>query len=256
MSYLTLGQAGPAVVFVHGWSSFKEIWWSTLLALAPYVRCYAPDMPGHGGTPLQGSVQMRQVAARVAQFCAARGLDTFVLVGHSMGGNVALELALERSELVERLVLVDPAAEPAAMPSYTRSYLAPLGGWATLRASMALARPLSLVGQHVPHAHGGGLVRTAIRRVSYMARHDADALYALLDGLFANPLGPRLADVRAPTLVLSGEFDPLVPPLLSRRVASAIPGARYAVIRGAAHNPMDERPREFARSLLEFLQLS
>ncbi len=254
MSYLTIGTAGPAIVFIHGWSSFKEIWWSTLLALAPHVRAFAPDMPGHGDTPLQGSVKMRQIAARIVEFCAARRLDSIVLVGHSMGGNIALELALERPDLLERLVLVDPAAQPAEMPGYTRSYLDPLSGWATLRASMVLARPLSIIGQRVPHAHGGGLVRPAIRRVSYMARHDADALHALLDGMFANPIGPRMAEVRVPTLVMSGEFDPLVPPPLSQQVAHTIPGARYAVVRGAAHNPMDERPREFARILLDFLQ--
>ena len=254
MSYLTIGHAGPVVVFIHGWSSFKEIWWSTLLALAPHAQCFAPDMPGHGDTPLQGSVQMRQVAARVVDFCAARGVDTMMLVGHSMGGNVALELALDHPDLLNRLVLVDPAAQPADMPSFTRSYLDPLSGWATLRASMALARPLGVIGLRVPHAHGGGLVRSAIRRVSYMARHDADALRALLGGMFTNPIGPRLADVRTPTLVISGEFDPLVPPQLSQHVASSIPGARYAVVRGAAHNPMDERPHEFASLLLEFLQ--
>jgi pimeloyl-ACP methyl ester carboxylesterase len=256
MTYLAAGAAGPAVVLVHGWSSFKEIWWSTLLALAPHVRAFAPDLPGHGDTPLQGSVTMRQVAERLARFCAACGLGRIVLVGHSMGGNVALELALAHPALIDRLVLVDPAAQPADMPGYTRSYLDPLSGWASLRASMALARPLNLIAQRVPHAHGGGLVRPAIRRAAYMARHDADALRALLDSMFANPIGPRLADVRVPTLVISGEYDPLVPPPLSRQVARAIPGARYAVVRGAAHNPHDERPREFASVLLDFLQSS
>ncbi len=252
MSYLTVGVAGPAVVCIHGWSSFKEIWWSTLLALAPHVRAFAPDLPGHGDTPLQGSVKMHQIAARIAQFCAARGLDRITLVGHSMGGNIALELALARPDLLDRLVLVDPAAQPAEMPRYTRSYLDPLRGWPSLRASMALARPLRLV--RVPHMHGGGLVRPAIRRAAYMARHDADALHALLGSMFANPIGPRLAEIRLPTLVVSGEFDPLVPPPLSQQVARAIPGARYALVRGAAHNPMDERPREFAAILLDFLR--
>ena len=74
--------------------------------------------------------------------------------------------------------------------------------------------------------------------------------------LFENPIGPRLADLHVPTLVISGEFDPLVPPPLSRRVAAAIPGAQYAVIRRAAHNPMDERPREFNAVLLDFLGLA
>jgi 3-oxoadipate enol-lactonase len=256
MAFLRVGDAGPAVLLLHGWSAFKEIWWSTMLALAPSVRVFAPDMPGHGDTPLQGSVRMSQIAARIDQFRIARGLDSFMLVGHSMGGNVALELALARPDVVRRLVLADPAAEPAGMPPYTRSYLAAARGWAALRASMALARPLSVVAARVPHAHGGGIVLPALRRASYMARHDADALRALLDGLFANPIGPRLAEVRPPTLVITGEYDPLVPPALSKRVAEAIPGARYAVVRGATHTPMDERPREFARILLDFLQPS
>ncbi|HNP71985.1 MAG TPA: alpha/beta hydrolase [Kouleothrix sp.] len=253
MRYLSAGASGPPMLLLHGWSSFKEIWWSTLLALAPHARAFAPDLPGHGDTPLLGSVQMHQIAGRAAALCQELELPPVVLVGHSMGGNIAIELALRYPALVERLVLVDPAAQPNAMPSFTRSYLDPLGGWAALRASMALARPLNLVAQYVPHTHGGGLVRPALRRVAYMARHDADALRALLDGLFANPIGGRMAQLSLPTLVISGEFDPLVPPALSRQVAAAIPGARYTVVRGAAHNPMDERPNEFARVLLEFL---
>jgi pimeloyl-ACP methyl ester carboxylesterase len=212
-------------------------------------------MPGHGDSPLHGSAGMRQVAERIGCFCAALGHNRIMLVGHSMGGNIALEIALGRPDLVERLVLVDPAVQPAEMPLYTRSYLDQTFGWAALRTSMAAARQLSAVGRLVPHAHQGGVVLPALRRVTYLARHDADALRALLDSLFANPLEPRLADVGVPTLVISGEFDPLVPPPLSRRVAAAIPGAQYAVIRRAAHNPMDERPREFNALLLDFLNL-
>ncbi len=255
LSYIEAGATGPTIVLLHGWSAFKELWWSTLLALAPHAHAYAPDMPGHGDSPLLGSASMRQIAERIVRFCAALGHDRIMLVGHSMSGNIALELALGRPDLVERLVLVDPAVQPAELPLYTRSYLDQTFGWAVLRTSMAAARQLSLVGRFVPHAHRGGVVLPALRRVTYMARHDADALRVLLDNLFENPIGPRLAEVRVPTLVISGEFDPLVPAPLSRRVAAAIPDAQYAVIRRAAHNPMDERPREFNAVLLDFLGL-
>jgi 3-oxoadipate enol-lactonase len=255
LSYLEAGASGPAVVLLHGWSAFKELWWSTLLALAPHAHAYAPDMPGHGDSPLLGSTSMLQIAERIERFCAIRGDTRIMLVGHSMGGNIALELALARPELVERLVLVDAAVQPAEMPVYTRSYLDQTFGWAVLRTSMAAARQISLVGRYVPHAHQGGVVLPALRRVTYMARNDADAMRVLLDRLFENPIGPRLADLRVPTLVISGEFDPLVPPPLSERVAAAIPGAQYALIRRAAHNPMDERPREFNAILLEFMNL-
>jgi pimeloyl-ACP methyl ester carboxylesterase len=255
LSYLEAGQTGPQLILLHGWSAFKELWWSTLLALEPCARALAPDMPGHGGSPLQGSISMNLIATRIAQFCAARGLEHITLVGHSMGGNIALELALARPDLVERLVLVDPAVQPAEMPPYTRSYLDRTFGWAALRTSMAFARQLRLVGQFVPHAHHGGIVLPALRRVSYLPRHDAAALRALLDNLFASPIGPRLGELHMPTLVISGEFDPLVPPALSRRVAEAIHGAHYKIVRRAAHNPMDERPREFNAILLDFLGL-
>jgi pimeloyl-ACP methyl ester carboxylesterase len=255
LSYIEAGAAGPTVVLLHGWSAFKELWWSTLLALAPHAHAYAPDMPGHGDSPLLGSTSMRQIAERIERFCTIRGDNRIMLVGHSMGGNIALELTLARPDLVEQLVLVDAAVQPAEMPVYTRSYLDQTFGWAVLRTSMAAARQISLVGRFVPHAHQGGVVLPALRRVTYMARNDADAMRVLLDRLFENPIGPRLADVRVPTLVISGEFDPLVPPLLSQHVAAAIPGAQYAVIRRAAHNPMDERPREFNAVLLDFLGL-
>ncbi|HEU5103182.1 MAG TPA: alpha/beta hydrolase [Roseiflexaceae bacterium] len=256
LSYLHVGASGPPVLLLHGWSAFKELWWSTMLALAPHAQAYAPDMPGHGDSPLLGSSTMRQIAERIARFCAALGHERVVVVGHSMSGNIALELALARPNLVERLVLVDPAVQPGEMPLYTRSYLDQTFGWAVLRTSMAAARQLSVFGRLVPHEHQGGVVLPALRRVTYMARHDADALRVLLDSLFDNPLGPRLAEVRQPTLVISGEFDPLVPPPLSQRVAAAIPGAQYTVIRRAAHNPMDERPREFSAALLAFLNLA
>ncbi|MEO7909438.1 MAG: alpha/beta hydrolase [Roseiflexaceae bacterium] len=255
LAYLETGATGPTVVLLHGWSAFKELWWSTLLALAPHAHAYAPDMPGHGDSPLLGSSSMLQIAKRIERFCALRGDQRIMLVGHSMGGNIALELALARRDLVERLVLVDAAVQPAEMPMYTRSYLDQTFGWAVLRTSMAAARQLSLVGRYIPHAHQGGVVLPALRRVTYMARNDADAMRVLLDRLFENPIGPRLADVRVPTLVISGEFDPLVPAPLSERVAAAIPGAQYIVIRRAAHNPMDERPREFNAALLDFLGL-
>jgi pimeloyl-ACP methyl ester carboxylesterase len=256
LSYLATGAGTQAVVLLHGWSAFKELWWSTLIALAPHSRAFAPDMPGHGGSPLAGSSRMDQIAGRIARFCDAHDLRSIALVGHSMGGNVAIELALSRTDLVRRLVLVDPAAQALKLLTSTRPYLGSARGWAALRTGMALVRPLGRVGRRVPHRHGGGIVRPALRRLAYWADHDADALRRLLDSLLANPLGARLAEVRVPTLVISGEFDPLVPPALSRRVAEAIPGARYAVVPGAGHNPMDERPAAFERILLEFLELN
>jgi pimeloyl-ACP methyl ester carboxylesterase len=255
LSYLQIGTGAGATVLLHGFGGSKEIWWSTLVALAPLGRAFALDLPGHGRSLLLGDAGMAQIAARISDFCDARGLTTITLIGHSMGGNIALELTLARPALVQRLVLADPAAHSTDLPIYTNSARTnSLQRWAALRTGIAFAQKVGRVGRYVPHRHRGGFVLPALRRASYLARHDVGAMLQQLDGLFANPIGARLGEIHMPTLVISGEFDPLVPPIYSQRVAEAIPGARYVVVRRAGHNPMDERPRAFEQILLEFLQ--
>lgn len=254
LSYLVAGAGGPAVVLLHGWGAFKELWWSTMGALAPDYRCFALDMPGHGRSTLGGCRSLSDVAQRVADFCADTGLDRVVLVGHSMGGSVAAELALERPDLVERLALVDPAIDAYKLPPYVRIYLAERYGWAAFRFSLEMARRFSPIGQRVPHLHGGGWLLPWLRRSSYLSRHEPQGIRRLLKALVEARLGPRLAGLKQPTLILTGQFDGLVPPGHSRMIAGAIPGAQFAIIPGALHNPMDERPAAFEAVLRAFLE--
>jgi pimeloyl-ACP methyl ester carboxylesterase len=252
LSYLDAGAGMPAVVLLHGWGDAKEIWAPTVATLARSRRAVAPDEAGHGGSPLDGARRMSHLAERVALLAETLGLGAFDLVGHSMGGNVALELALTRPELVRRLVLVSPAAMGEELPAYTRLYLHPAAGWAALRASLAIYGRLATLAQHIPpeaELPYAGL----LRRSASSSAHDPENLRVMLHGLFDNPLGKRLGAVLAPTLVISGELDLVVPPPLSKRVARAIPGARYVGIPRATHHPMDDRPREFERILTEFL---
>jgi len=256
LGYLQAGRSGPPVVLLHGWGAFKELWWSTLLALAPSYRAFALDLPGHGASPLGGHSHMPAIAAAVSQFCDEHGLDEVALVGHSLGGNVALELALSRPRLVSRLVLVAPAADAHALPPYVGTYIHPDYGWTALRFARLMQTVMRPIGDRVPHLHGNGLLRPFLRRVAYASRHDPTALHTLLAGMFANPLGQRARALAVPTLVVGGQFDSVVPPAEARRIAACIPAARFALIRGAMHNPMDERPASFERVLLAFLDAS
>jgi pimeloyl-ACP methyl ester carboxylesterase len=196
---------------------------------------------------------MGSVAAQVAAFCAAHDLQEIALVGHSMGGNIAVELALAAPDLVRQLVLVNPALQGPRMPAYTRSYLLRDHGWMALRATIILARGVGLFGDSIPHAHGGGLVRPIVRRLGYMRQHDPELLHRLLGALLQNDLTPRLPQITQPTLVIAGQFDPLVPASMTRRAARDIPHARFSLMPRAAHNPMDEQPAIFEELLLEFL---
>jgi pimeloyl-ACP methyl ester carboxylesterase len=254
ISYLRAGEAGPAVVMLHGWGAFKELWWSTLLALGRDHRCFALDIPGHGKSPLGRAASIAGLAEAVAAFCDSLGLEQIALIGHSMGGSVACDLALRRPDLIRRLVLVDPAIDARRMPGFSRTYLLPSYGWALFRLMLLGARISRPIGMRVPHEHGGGWLRPWLRRGSYLAGFEPEPLHRLYRSLFAAEAGGRLAQITQPTLVISGQLDSVVPPSLSRRLAKQIPGARYVEIQGALHNPMDERPRAFERALREFLE--
>lgn len=242
------------MVLLHGWAAFKEIWWSTLLALAPHFHTFAPDLPGHGASPLGQRVQMLDIADAIGDFCDTHNLREIALVGHSMGGNIALELALRRPHLVRRLVLVAPAADAHALPPFVGTYIHQTYGWAALRFARLIQSAVRPIGAHVPHVHGNGFVRPFLRRVAYASQHDPMAMRVLMASMFANQLSERASEVRVPTLVINGQFDSVVPTFEARRVAAQIPDARFALIPGALHNPMDERPAAFERVLLEFLR--
>lgn len=253
LSYLHAGEQGPVLVMLHGWGAFKELWWSSLRELGRDHRCFALDFPGHGASPIGRADSIAALAEGVGSFCDDLQLDAIVLIGHSMGGSVAAELALRRPALVRRLVLVDAAVDAHLMPPYARTYLLPSAGWAALRVTQLLGRLFRPLGLRVPHDHGGGWLRPWLRRSAYLAVFDPEGLHRIYRSLFATVAGERLAAIAMPTLVVSGQLDGLVPPAHSRRLAAAITGARFVQIFGALHNPMDERPRAFARTLRAFL---
>ncbi|MBO9319847.1 MAG: alpha/beta hydrolase [Chloroflexus sp.] len=253
LSYLTAGEEGPAIVFLHGWGAFKELWWSTLRDLGRDYRCFAIDMPGHGESRIGQADQIERIATLVADFCTDLGLTSIILVGHSMGGSVAVELTLHYPHLVQRLALIDAAVDAYRMPAYTRLYLLPAIGWPVFRITQAIGRAFRPIGQRIPHDHGGGWIRPWVRRASYLATFDPEGLYRILRSLFATRADERLQQIRVPTLVLTGQFDSLVPPSHARRLAQVIPGARYVVLPASIHNPMDERPGAFTRALRAFL---
>ncbi len=253
MSYLRAGNLGSAVVLLHGWGAFKELWWMTLRDLGRDQRCFALDFPGHGGSRIGRANTIVALADAVAAFCDALGLREIALVGHSMGGCVATELALRRPDLLRCLILVDAAVDARLMPSFAHTYLHTQVGWPALRVSQMLGRVFRPVGMRIPHEHGGGWLRPWVRRASYLATFDPEGLHRQLRSLFASQSGDRLAQIAIPTLVISGQLDALVPASLSRRLTTRIPGARYVEIPLAMHNPMDERPRAFCRVVRFFL---
>jgi pimeloyl-ACP methyl ester carboxylesterase len=170
-----------------------------------------------------------------------------------MGGRIAALLALLHPDLVARLVLVDAALDPAHIAPFGKRMLDLRDIERTVVLSRLVGRGLGPLLRPAAHNHRGGFIRPFLRRSYYTGLADPHVLQQCAMGLFDESLDDRLAEIRQPTLVISGERDPLILPRQARRAAEAIPNARLQIIRRALHTPMDDRPAEFQRVLLDFL---
>jgi pimeloyl-ACP methyl ester carboxylesterase len=219
--------AGPPVVLVHGLAASGWWWQRNLAALSAWHRVLVVDLAGFGASRRQ-PFHLEAAAARLGRWLEAVGAAPAAVVGHSLGGYVAADLASERPDLVDRLVLVDAAALPLEGPvhGHVRNLL-----------------------------RGGGRSERALVRIAIVdiARAGPIVIVRAARQLLGSDLSPRLAAIRAPTLVVWGEDDALIPPSQGRRLAGAIPGARFVSIPGAGHAPMWERPDLFDSLLLDFL---
>ncbi len=254
LGYLSAGRGEP-VVLLHGWGGFKEMWWSTMGALARAYHVVAFDWPGHGSPPLEPSEPVLETLSQLTvDLCRELSLSRITLVGHSMGGNVAARVALEQPELVSRLALVNAAVDARYLSRTGRLSLRPHLGRHLLRLNQWLIRPVGALGRLVPHDHGGGFVLPMLRRQYHMARVETNAFFRYLRALYEGSLGDRVTRIEQPTLVVGGERDPLVSPRQAAELAERIPHAHLRMLRGVYHCPMDERPEALNRALLEFLE--
>jgi pimeloyl-ACP methyl ester carboxylesterase len=229
--YLVAGkETGPPVVLVHGLSASSRWWRRTVPALAPHFRVYLVDLPGFGAMrrPL-GRYSLAGAPEWLLACMDTLGLARPHVVGHSMGGYIALRHAAEYPERVDRLALVAPAGVP-----YRRSvvrYGKPLAQAAWLAAPRFF--PLVL-----PDALRSGPL----------------TLWQAARQLLREDVRPLLSRVTPPTLLVWGERDYLVPPAHADVLLAALPDAQLVRLPGAGHVPMEDRPEAFNRALLAFLR--
>jgi pimeloyl-ACP methyl ester carboxylesterase len=256
---------GPPVVLIHGMVNSSRHWREVALRLADGYTVIAPDLIGHGdsATP-RGDYSLGAHAAAVRDLLAAIGIDRATIVGHSLGGGVAMQFFWQFPQRTERLALVSsgglghqvsPLLRSAALPGASPllwlvaherfvSALSDLGARLRRRGSgvgvylQAVARALGpLQGQGARHAFLQTL-RSVIdvrgQRVS--AR---DRLH-LLDGF--------------PTLIVWGERDNTIPLSHGLEAHAAVPGSRFETIPRAAHFPHLEEPEALAEVLRRFLE--
>lgn len=273
----THGGRGSPVVFIHGLGSSGYMEWRyNLEATALTHRAFAPDMPGYGRTEKPRVRYTVQYFARfIERYMEGRGLRSAAVVGASLGGRIALELALEQPRLVRKLVLVNalglgrPKLRMAHM-SYGLVTLPRVG-----EAAMRFARDAL-------HWAPPNMIRRVAARY---AGASADLLKSMDDGYLDNLremyatdgfhnaylstvrslINPgalfggnhdataRLNELKLPVQLIWGADDPLFPVAHAARAHAMIRRSKLAVIEGAGHSPQAERPEEFNRVLRRFL---
>jgi pimeloyl-ACP methyl ester carboxylesterase len=218
---------GSAVVLIHGLSGSGRWWAYNVPVLAQRHRVYNVDLVGFGRSRGQRLV-LQEAASWFTEWLQVVGITEAHLVGHSMGGYIATEVAARAPESVGRLVLVDALVLPIG-PGLVRHTLD------LLRA----ARHISL--RFLPVLLGDAL-RAGPRTIWRATREVLSA-----------DLSNRLGSVQTETLVIWGEKDTLLDVALGCKLAKQMAKAHFVCVKGAGHNPMWDRPQRFNELLLDFL---
>ncbi|MEV0699027.1 alpha/beta hydrolase [Saccharopolyspora sp. NPDC050389] len=257
------------VLLLHGamLDTVELLWHRVLPALARTHRVYAIDLPKHGGSrPWQRTVDQELCELLVEQLLDHLEVERISLVGHSMGGGIAIGYSLHHPERVSRAVFSAPGGIGARRPMQ-------LGTWLALRApgllrasSRYLANSATAIRRSMVRGLAAGAAADDFDRIVELARAEAQAKSrhrekALDDWqiLAYGPFGmrldflPELGRLEVPSLWLRGADDQLVGDREVRQAAAAAPGGRLAVISGAGHLLPLDQPAEFHRLTADFL---
>ena len=238
------GSSPRTVLLVHGWCGSTRYWDRVVGSLSRELTTVAVDLRGFGRSPAPpGDYSFPTLEADILSVADDLGVERFAIVGHSLGGALALHVALSKPERVGGLVVVDSGAargnqriEQVADRLLERGLTptelaAAVRGWFHRLADEEVRPFVGIASQASPVAM-------------------AEAARALLD----RDMRGELAGLRVPSLIMLGEHDRSHPPEEARALRDAIPGAELHVFRAVGHCPQIEAPAEFVSVLASFLE--
>ncbi|MFQ6000487.1 MAG: alpha/beta fold hydrolase [Anaerolineae bacterium] len=239
--YLQKGGGEPSLLFLHGAGGTHRHWGKQTQGLRD-ASLVALDLPGHGRSKGKGRQSVEGYADLVAEFMATLDLEGPTVVGHSMGGAIALDLALRYGERLGGLVLVGTGARLRVMPSLLEG----------LRGEFE-----STVDLLCRYAYGP-LASEEIVRLGReeMLAIGSEVLWGDFLACDRFDVMDRLGEVRLPTLVICGEEDQLTPLKYAQFLVDHIQGARLVAIPEAGHMVMLEKSQETTNAIAEFSSLA
>ena len=242
--YYTAGEGEPLIV-IHGGGGDARTWWGNIAVLAKKYKVYAPDLPGYGGSqPLDGSYYVPELSGFIDAFASRLGLEKFHLMGHSLGGGIALDYALKMPRKVIKLVLISSLClgediafwvRLLSIPALVRSIGAVAGAvMKAVKWAAGQLNPATLIMSLSPAAMAVGGSITTFKRQTHV-----------LEG--------RLPELNMPTLLVWGSRDPIVPVGQAYRAARMIPDCQVRVFKRRGHNVHRDELKKFSSLIAAFL---
>lgn len=267
INYVEAGK-GETLLMIHGLGGNASHWKRNIETLSKKFRCIAVDLPGYGSSSkverAEANTQLDFYADIIASLLKKLKIPTAVIMGHSMGGQVSMILALKYPALVNKLVLV----APAGLETFTATEANVLTGYATTafymaQDSAAIAKSYHANFFRVPDA-ADVLVneRIALKQCAGFEAYCRQIPMGV-KGMLAHPVAAELQKIGQPVLVLFGEQDALIPnkflhPSLTvttvAAMAKSIPGSSIQMIPEAGHLLQYEKPEAVNEAVIHFLQ--
>ncbi len=247
LSYELRGQ-GPPVVFIHGLGSSARDWEAQVVAFAPTYQTLAFDLRGHGGSSKPpGPYSMAQFAADTAGLMTGLGLAPAHVVGLSLGGGIAFQLAADHPALVRSLVIVNSG--PALLARTLQEKLVIWQRLAIVRLLGMRAMGQTLSKRLFPKPEHADIRATFVQR---WAENDQAAYLASFRAMVGWSVLDKLPGIRQPTLIVAADQD-YTPVAVKEAYAKLMPNARVAVLPDARHAAPVEVPDRFNQVVLDFL---
>ena len=263
VTYRRMGE-GPAIVLIHGITSSSRTWRSVMPALARRHTVIAPDLLGHGGSAKpRGDYSLGAYASGVRDLLALLGIRRVTVVGHSLGGGIAMQFAYQFPERLERLVLVDsgglgnevnPVLRAATLPG--AEYVMPLLFNEHARSlGRAIGAALGKVG-----IRGSADVRGLAEGVDSLADAEARRAFVHTARSVIDPLGQRVdardrlyLSEKVPTLLVWGRQDRIIPMGHGEDAHALMPHSRLEIFDRAGHFPFNDDPARFVALIEDFV---
>jgi pimeloyl-ACP methyl ester carboxylesterase len=263
IAYREGGEGGEPVLLIHGLCSMTYTWRDVFAALAARRRVIALDLKGFGASDkLAGDYRLAAQGEIVLRLMDALEINQAALIGNSLGGAVALQLAQRQPERVARLVLLDPVAYQSHARALLARWLLTVSG----RAGQALAlhlfglllRSPAMVENRMRAIYSRHEIITPERIAAYHALlRDPGCQRAIITTLRdwdVRAIERALPLVSQPALILWGAHDRIIPPSFGQRLVRDLPRAQLQLL-PCGHAPQEELPEECARLMNDFLSL-